>query len=206
MPLFHDSHHQRRHSWPYCGAERQSRLHWSDSRISKPRPGARQKLLFFRTPTTRPPFAADPYHEEEEDDDAAFAGIVRSKSARSHRLWSTLSRHRADMIVSSVTEANEMPSSVLRRMIRPPLDRARSLFVSPTAATTKDHVVVSCWVDSSPPAVPEIVSDGDVSPLDDGPRLSVYIPRPPHNHRRRHSEQPRAWREPSASLFTLEEE
>jgi hypothetical protein len=81
-------------------------------------------------------------------------------------------------------------------MIRPPLDKARSLFVLPTTTTAGVNVVVSYWVPQRD-AVPD--RGRGVSALPSN--LDVE-----RNHRRCHSEQPRAWRRPSASLWTLQEE
>ncbi|OJJ31549.1 hypothetical protein ASPWEDRAFT_62678 [Aspergillus wentii DTO 134E9] len=136
-------------------------------------------------------------------DDAASAGIIRSKITRSHRIWSS-SRD----TTAGASESNGSSSTAsLRRMIRPPLDKARSLFVLPTTTTTGQNVVISYW---APPAPVPLVAVQPLSAVEMTRRRivreesgSLSVER---KHRRCHSEQPRAWRKPSASLWPLEEE
>jgi hypothetical protein len=90
----------------------------------------------------------------------------------------------------------------LRRMIRPPLDKARSLFVLPTTTSAGKQVVVSLWVPQASETQPaNMFTDRGRTTTDDSDYLAAE-----RNHRRCHSEQPRSWRAPSASLWTLLEE
>ncbi|QKX64591.1 uncharacterized protein TRUGW13939_11766 [Talaromyces rugulosus] len=123
-----------------------------------------------------------------------------------------------EVIVSSITEANHLPSAVLRRIIRPRLEKAKQFliplhlhFLSWSAATTttplpirgrEEKVVLSCA------STPVLLTKFD-DMLMDVP--TPIMPedwgfRPGRRHRRCHSEQPRAWREPSPGLWTLAEE
>jgi hypothetical protein len=123
-----------------------------------------------------------------------------------------------EVIVSSITEANHLPSAVLRRIIRPRLEKAKQFLIplhlhfssAAAAATTtalpirgrEEKVVLSC---ASTPVLPTKFEDM----LMDVP--TPMMPedwgfRPGRRHRRCHSEQPRAWREPSPALWTLAEE
>lgn len=142
------------------------------------------------------------------DDDIFSAGIVRSKSTRQlkrsrfHRDGSSDEHGDVEIIVSSITEADELPTAMLRRIIWPRLEKARHLFPSHSATSTttvvrKDKAALSCH---STPSLP----DGQVKEAElEGDYLR---PRPGRRHRRCHSEQPRAWREPSPGLWTLLEE
>ncbi|OJJ47268.1 hypothetical protein ASPZODRAFT_1932953 [Penicilliopsis zonata CBS 506.65] len=208
MPLFHS----RRYSWPYCG----------DPRVSTdpgpPKQGVRNKeQLVSHSPFSNPVLAATLFDHE---DDAVSAGIDRSKTARSHhhhhhhRLWpNTGKEEKSSQVVSTITEASESPGAVLRRMIRPPLEKARSLFVLPSMGSeggynnmnsdknndNDNKVVISYWVESHTQAQAKQMA---VLDLDDD---MLLVPGG-RWHRRCHSEQPRSWKEPSASLFTLVEE
>lgn len=203
MPLFN---HRRRHSWPYSGPERRAPLQWADIRVSKSRSSTKQQLFSFHTPTPSPFFSEGLDFE----DDVAFAGIVRSTLPKSHhRLWPSSGKHKSDVVVSSVTKARLSSTSVSRRMIRPRFGKARSLFVHPTTASTKEDVlVVSCRAETPDPYVPARPVAGPSHDMMHRPG-SIPCPDSSHvgrNHRRCDSEQPRSWREPSANIFTLNEE
>ncbi|CRG83460.1 hypothetical protein PISL3812_00811 [Talaromyces islandicus] len=119
-------------------------------------------------------------------------------------------------IVSSITEANHLPSAVLRRIIRPRLERAKQFLIplhlhfSSEAAETPlpvrgrrgEKIVLSC---ASTPVLPtgldDMIMDVPIPMMSEDWRFS-----PGRRHRRSHSEQPRAWREPSPGLWTLAEE
>ncbi|PKY01705.1 hypothetical protein P168DRAFT_292790 [Aspergillus campestris IBT 28561] len=200
--------HRRRHSWPACVPERTT---VPVITVSQPQePPERQFLA--------PLVSA----ELLESDDAASAGIVRSgdhsgsSSATRYRLWPHYHHHK--VVAGSRTASARTDASMgspLRRMLRPPLDKARSLFVLPTTTTAGEKVVLSYWVPQSVPSRPSL-SPLPSSPL--SPALSETVERgrpvdaavgrlrAEGNHRRCHSEQPRSWREPSASLWTLSEE
>ncbi|PLB55884.1 hypothetical protein P170DRAFT_52123 [Aspergillus steynii IBT 23096] len=183
-------HHRRRHSWPYCGG-------------TTPRERSTLPVLTATEPSNarESPFLASYLAAE---DDAASAGIIRSKTTWSHRFWPHSSRPTAVPEQQySTTAAGSSSGSSLRRMIRPPLDKARSLFVLPTTTTAGDNVFVSYWV----PHRPELGAAAGGHP-DRGRSLGDGLGRlaADRNHRRCHSEQPRAWRRPSAALWTLKEE
>ncbi|KAB8215580.1 hypothetical protein BDV33DRAFT_180638 [Aspergillus novoparasiticus] len=182
----HLLHHRRRHSWPYCGPG--PRRNVPLMRVTEQQTELEQQFLT--------PLVSGDYIE----DDAASAGIVPPKSTRPHyRIWPH-SKSTVEHTIPSTGHSYGSGSGSLRRMIRPPLDKARSLFVLPTTTTAGQNVVISYWVPQKPvmqPAAP-----------DRGRELSSL---PKHlavdrNHRRCHSEQPRSWRRPSASLWTLTEE
>ncbi|RAK94856.1 uncharacterized protein BO80DRAFT_469856 [Aspergillus ibericus CBS 121593] len=185
----HLVHHRRRHSWPYCGPGTQLR-----ERRNLPLVIPEQQFL---TPVGS---------EDLLEDDAASAGIVRSKTARPHRRWLApwdSTPPRASGHVASPGMGSG--SGSLRKMIRPPLDKARSLFVLPTTTTAGESVLISYWVPQGAPVAPvaaPMSGRGRVSGSETGTGyLSVD-----RYHRRCHSEQPRSWKRPSASLWPLEEE
>ncbi|KAE8375360.1 hypothetical protein BDV26DRAFT_17687 [Aspergillus bertholletiae] len=185
----HLLHHRRRHSWPYCGPG--PRRNVPLMRVAEQQAQLEQQFL---TPLNSSDYFGD---------DAASAGIVPPpKTTRPHyRIWpysKTTVEHTTPRAGYSYGSGSS--SGSLRRMIRPPLDKARSLFVLPTTTSTGQNVVISYWVPQRPAEQP-------VAP-DRGRELSSL---PKHlavdrNHRRCHSEQPRSWRRPSASLWTLAEE
>ncbi|GAD96170.1 predicted protein [Paecilomyces variotii No. 5] len=133
------------------------------------------------------------------EDDAASAGIVRSKSARSRRPWA--SQKDEDEIVSTVTKADGTPKAVLRRVVLPQIDKARHMFPKYGMPQRGDTVVMA-YMEVSAPSVPPTKPRDAKEVRVRASSESV----PERHHRRCHSEQPRAWREPSASLWTLLEE
>ncbi|GKZ78128.1 hypothetical protein AnigIFM56816_001512 [Aspergillus niger] len=191
----HLVHHRRRHSWPYCGPGTQLR-----ERRNLPLIIAEQQRQFeqqFLTPVGS---------EDLLEDDAASAGIVRSGNARTHRRWYAPWDSASPGAPSQVTGHHAgSGSGSLRRMIRPPLDKARSLFVLPTTTTTGESVLVSYWMPQEASVLPpsdSIAERGRVTDVKTGAGyLSVE-----RYHRRCHSEQPRSWKRPSATLWPLEEE
>lgn len=195
MPLFH--RHRRHYSWPYCGPSPhgRERLDLTDTRGSKLRSSAKEQFLPFKGQNTGPLFTEDIFDE----DDAISAGIVRPKSTRHHRLWS-LSKDR-DEVVSSVTEADELPGAVLRRMVWAQLEKGRLPFTLHTTTATGENVTISYLDTMTAPEKSAHGPDATKGSLGD-----EYLRPLPGRHRRCHSEQPRAWREPSACLWTLEEE
>ncbi|GKZ16998.1 hypothetical protein AbraIFM66951_005727 [Aspergillus brasiliensis] len=192
----HLVHHRRRHSWPYCGPGTQLR-----ERRNLPLVIAEQQRQFeqqFLTPVGS---------EDLLEDDAASAGIVRSRTARSHRRWYAPWESASPGAPGQVTTDHHAGSGSgsFRKMIRPPLDKARSLFVLPTTTTTGESVLVSYWMPQGVPVLPPsgpIPKRGRVADVKAGAGyLSVE-----RYHRRCHSEQPRSWKRPSAELWPLEEE
>lgn len=148
--------------------------------------------------------------EEFTNDDTEMAGIVPSHTPRMHRLWSRpLSRDRNEEFSVSVSaSANEarkhVHRSVLRRLIRrPPLDKTRSLLLMPTTMNTAENVMISGWMPPRRSARPIMTTDRAQTALSPREEAQFITER---RHRRCHSEQPRAWRRPSATLWTLKEE
>jgi hypothetical protein len=146
--------------------------------------------------------------EELEDDDAEMAGIVRSRTPRVHRLWSRplLNDNREEIHLSAtaVDARKHVHRSVLRRLIRrSPLDRTRSLFVMPTIRRAGDETIISGWMPARISAQPVAVIGRNRTALSEVDTAKLLTER---RHRRCHSEQPRSWREPSASLWPLQEE
>ncbi|KAH8690140.1 hypothetical protein BGW36DRAFT_433094 [Talaromyces proteolyticus] len=181
-----------------------------------------------------------PYSSSDEEDVFISAGIVSKEKHRRHR---TKKRRRSrvhkkitknqpkehdhaeknesheqreeqrEVIISSITEANHVPTAMLRRIIWPRLEKARQFLIPlhlhfssslPSSGSThssvssaKETIVLSC---ASTPTLSE-TEDVSFSMAGEDWRL-----RPGRRHRRCHSEQPRAWREPSAGLWTLDEE
>lgn len=207
MPHF--LQHKRRHSWPYCGP-----IARSGTASSAP---TKNTPMLLRTPHIHHPqysvplIPADIISDEDNTNDTASAGIIASKTKTRSRLWPTVARNpksRGTGIPAPVTT----PATA-----RPRLDKARSLFILPTAATTTalspaGWNIVPHWMQIAPvSAIPApvlvpvrpLVETGDrgrnaVAGLNGHGLVS--------RHRRCHSERPRSWREPSASLWTLREE
>lgn len=175
-------------------------------RISKPSAGLPNFTPWsFQQATVVPPIA-----EDLEDDDAEMAGIIRSRNPRVHRLWSRplLKDKREDIHLStaSVEARKHVHRSVLRRLIRrQPLDRTRSLFVMPTMRKAGDETVISGWMPPRISAQPVTIVERNQNQtaLSGVDTAKLLVER---RHRRCHSEQPRSWREPSASLWPLQEE
>lgn len=173
-------------------------------RISKPRAGSPNFTPWSLQQATFIPLIA----ENIEDDDAEMAGIIRSQTPRIHRLWSRplLKERREDIHLSSTaTEARKhVHRSVLRRLIRrPPLERTRSLFVMPTMKRAADETRTSGWMPARISAQPVAIVAKGPGPLAGIDTAKFMAER---RHRRCHSEQPRSWREPSASLWPLQED
>lgn len=198
-------HHRRHHSWPHCGSELCMRAP-SNLEIRNLNPisvtEANQQWAFQQS--TVVPLIAE---EEPGTDDAEMAGIVRTPSRSVHRLWSRpIQKPRCDDIPNSASAAEarkHVHRSVLRRLIRrPPLDKTRSLFVMPTMMNAGDQVMISGWMPPRLSARPVMVTERrSTISVTDSPQFVTE-----KRHRRSHSAQPRSWREPSASLFSLKEE
>ncbi|KAE8354899.1 hypothetical protein BDV28DRAFT_146605 [Aspergillus coremiiformis] len=183
----HLLYHKRRHSWPYSGPG--PRRNVPLMRVAEQQNQLKQQFL---TPVVSGDYL---------DDDVASAGIVRPTTTRSHhRIWPSSKATVASGPHPITSSGYSHSSGSFRRMIRPPLDKARSLFVLPTTTTAGENVVISYWVPQQRPTQPVASDRGrEVSSLPK--HLSVD-----RNHRRCHSEQPRSWRRPSATLWTLTEE
>ena len=200
-------HHRRHHSWPHCGSELCMRAP-SDLELRFAKPGhglSNNSPWAFQQAKVVPLIAEEGF----DIDDAEMAGIVRSESPRMHRIWSrplqrSDRREEIPVTTTAVEARKHVHRSVLRRLIRrPPLDKTRSLFVMPTMMTAGDQVVISGWMPPRLSARPVMVTNRSRTALPAPDSVPLLAER---RHRRCHSEQPRAWREPSAGLWTLEEE
>ncbi|GIJ89040.1 hypothetical protein Asppvi_007969 [Aspergillus pseudoviridinutans] len=191
----HLRHHRRRHSWPFGSPAAQLR----ERRIARNSSALDPSTLAELEEHYLAPIVS----EDLPEDDAASAGIVRTKTTRSHRWFA--SKHAVPHHTPSQRSSTMSGGTgSLRRMIRPPLDKARSLFVLPTTTSPGKQVVVSLWVPQTAATQPaDMFADRGrpTTTTDDSDYLAVE-----RNHRRCHSEQPRSWRAPSASLWTLLEE
>ncbi|OJJ01731.1 hypothetical protein ASPVEDRAFT_52622 [Aspergillus versicolor CBS 583.65] len=181
MPHFH---HKRRHSWPYCGSgmRLRERRNLPIITVTAPSDGFDSESQFM-TPVQSGDLL---------EDDAASAGIIRSQPAHSHRLW----HHPKDGAKQNQTTVAAVS---LRKMMQPPLDRARSLFVLPTTMSG-ETVLLPYWVHrlSAHP-----ITTNEKGRPQDGERGRLMIEK---NHRRCHSERPRSWKQPSEKLWPLAEE
>ncbi|GFG18901.1 hypothetical protein IFM61606_07479 [Aspergillus udagawae] len=189
----HLRHHRRRHSWPFGSPGVQLR----ERRIARNSSALDPSTLAELEEHYLAPIVS----EDLPEDDAASAGIVRTKTTRSHRWFASkhAARHHTSAQRSSTMSGG---TGSLRRMIRPPLDKARSLFVLPTTTSAGKQLVVSLWVPQASERQPaNMFTDRRRTTTDDSGYLAAE-----RNHRRCHSEQPRSWRAPSASLWTLLEE
>ncbi|KAL2863400.1 uncharacterized protein BJX67DRAFT_261261 [Aspergillus lucknowensis] len=180
----HLIHHKRRHSWPYCGSGMRPRERQNVPIITVTGPDDELDTQFL-TPVVS---------EDLLEDDAASAGIVRSQPTHPHhRLWHS-SKEGAGHSQTSIATVS------LRKMVQPPLDRARSLFVLPSTITAKEVVFLPDWVHRLA-AHPMNPTERGRPQEDRRGRLSTD-----KNHRRCHSERPRSWKQPSEKLWTLKEE
>ena len=134
-----------------------------------------------------------------------------------------------EIVISSITRADEAPIAVMRRLVWPHLQKARRLFdplqalqylTGPwTVHSRYDRTGEGQSQEEKANYVAKLVSPS--APSLSGPRRfsadegvkSLAMPdhhewmlRPERRHRRCHSEQPRAWREPNPGLWTLAEE
>ncbi|KAL4933286.1 uncharacterized protein BDV17DRAFT_106002 [Aspergillus undulatus] len=184
MPRFN---HKRRHSWPYCGSgmHLRERRNFPSITVTEPADELEREL--------ENQFLAPIESEDLFEDDATSAGIIRSESSRSHRLWHPSKE------ASRQTQRSAGTIS-LRKMMQPPLDRARSLFLLPTTMSVGETILLPYWIHrlSAQPITPK---ERGRPRGDERSRLSIE-----RNHRRCHSERPRAWKQPSENLWTLQEE
>lgn len=221
MTLF-SRRRRRRYSWPYSTPnssriqERQNPISDRDIRALKQYfgdDGNPQRVPIIET------IEKFGFMDEDEDD-AVSAGIVRSKTmrhARHYRIWPSSCCDDSndnmddDDIVSSVTEAGEAPSAILRRIV-PQVDRAR-LFSHSTSRTEHgrtdgdgDDVMVSYYEMNSQRQNSRSARQAAAQNRDFLMDPNLLPEESQRRHRRCHSEQPRSWREPSAELWPLKEE
>ncbi|KGO77554.1 hypothetical protein PITC_059940 [Penicillium italicum] len=200
----HIRHHRRYHTWPHCGSElcmREPRgLEIHVSKLGSG-PATYIPLSFQQTMVT--PFST----EQLICDDMGMPELSRQPK-RMPRLWfrsSIKGRSNQISVSGSSGQTKQVYRSVLRRLTRrPPLNKTRSLFVVPSNMRYGDPYIIS-------ETIPQDVAEQAVfSDLDRGrssvPRANAAISMAKRRHRRRHSEQPRAWRKPSATLWTLHEQ
>lgn len=203
------------------------------------------------TPFDRP-FSPDLslYSSSDDEDVLSSAGIVDSKSENRQRQRRKQLARRAEskrqrreqkrkpvrrnitelgeddvpeeIIVSSITEASEAPTAMLRRFIWPHLEKARQFLLTiqtlhsltrswnPHArsidAKGKTHIKNTAQLKSPSAPTLSITTSPDDEALLQSTAENDWMLRPGRRHRRCHSEQPRAWREPSPGLWTLKEE
>lgn len=211
MPL---TPRRRHHSWPFSNRSTKAleRNISIDVRSSRLASRVRGRHIAFGSVLEEHFRQGDVY----EEDDAVSAGIITSKGSRHTRLWRSSTGDTSDgrgqsengerdVITSTVTEADELPTAILRRIIWPRWERARLLFPHMTTTTSTDNVIISCR--SSPN-----LSIGDTETISEPHRRDTELnegylrPLAERRHRRCHSEQPRVWKEPSPDLWTLMEE
>lgn len=210
----HLLHHRRRHSWPYCGP------------IARSGTASSAPIKLARPPQVHPQYTvplqpADILLSEEQYNDAASAGIIRSKTKMKNRLWSTptstVRNPKSQVPIlnvgggggSGIPVPAFMPTILPRQIVRPQLDRARSLFALPTVAATTGASIPGTGTNMASHWVP-ITAVPTQQPLLTPNSAKYRIAGVDGQHgamlRRCHSERPRSWREPSAGLYTLVEE
>ncbi|KAJ5613292.1 hypothetical protein N7510_006486 [Penicillium lagena] len=145
--------------------------------------------------------------EDEPGNDTDLAGIIRSRPSRIHRLWSRpLSadgRENTHLSAGAPEARHKAHRSILRRLARrPPFGKSQSLFVMPTTLAAGNKVLIPGWMPTRMSARPFAIREKQQITLSADTTRMVHGKR----HRRCHSEQPRSWREPSASLWALREE
>lgn len=219
MPHFH---HKRRHTWPYCGSPANSTPRYYTPIFQGP---VSVPVAVPATPAApQAPHAPLNYHQFavplgttdlNDPDDAASAGLVRPRHSFAQRFWFTPKG--PIPVTNATTNTDTTSASSSRQVARPPLDKARSLFVLPTTSTVRtatggNTTMVSYAVPSLPLTVYRPTVAVNTTQIGNGGYGYNYgygyghVPAGRRHHRRCHSERPRAWREPSASLWTLIEE
>ncbi|RAH83270.1 hypothetical protein BO86DRAFT_55182 [Aspergillus japonicus CBS 114.51] len=248
----HREHHRRRHSWPYCGGgaphqplgrnwvvfqsahQQQLQDHYQQQQQQQQQKSYQQLLeQHFLVPVGS---------EDLLEDDAASAGIGPSltrtrampavaSNARPRRWWSSWwsSSARGGSSPRIDHAAPSGHGGSFRKMVRPPLDKAKSLFVMPTTTNQYpvgggEEVLFTSYLVPSPPSSQRAWGLGAAGQVDPTPGGLLSVPvvdlaggrggrrgramdlLAERNHRRCHSEQPRSWKRPSASLWPLEEE
>ncbi|KAJ5773837.1 hypothetical protein N7457_008733 [Penicillium paradoxum] len=200
--MAHTRYHRRHHTWPHCGSELCMREPGGvEIHISKPGNGPASYISGSFQQAVPASFMPD----ELLCDDMGMPELTRQP--RRPRLWFRSNKERNEQISLSGSpgQTRNTYRSVLRRLTRrPPLNKSRSLFVVPSNVGAGDAYIRRGWI---PPGV--LAQQAGVSGFD-GRRLvgsGAYVGRvaAERRHRRCHSEQPRAWRRPSATLWTLQE-
>lgn len=198
-------HHRRHHTWPHCGSELCMRepaglgMH-----VSKLGDGPATYIpLFFQEPTAVPLST-----EEFLCDDMGMPELSRQPK-RMPRLWfrsSIKGRSDQSSLPGSSGQTKQVYRSVLRRLTRRPyLSKTRSSLVVPSNMRSSDSFIMSDLITPHDVAEQTGFSDSDrgrsfVARADAAKFMAE------RRNRRCHSEQPRAWRKPSATLWTLQEQ
>lgn len=127
---------------------------------------------------------------------------------RMSRLWfrsATKGQSDQSSLSGSSGQMKQSYRSVLRRLTRrPPLNKTRSLVVVPSDIRSGDPYIMSGLRPPHDLAEQAILSDSDRG-RSSVVRVGAARFMAERRHRRCHSEQPRAWRKPSATLWTLQE-
>ncbi|CAG7971650.1 unnamed protein product [Penicillium salamii] len=199
-----ERHHRRHHTWPHCGSElcmrepRRFELH-----VSKPDDGP----AVYIPSLVHSPAAYPVMSEDLLCDDMGMPELARQPK-RMPRLWfrSSDKSSDGDFSVSGYSGPTwkQTPRRVFRRLTRrPPLSKSRSLFVVPSNMMTIEPNVMSAYIPPQALAHQTVVSDRGrtVTAGADAARFMAE-----RRHRRCHSEQPRAWRRPSATIWPLREQ
>lgn len=248
---------RRHYSWPFSGiasSARAKELRYNPRKNDSLLPASRNKRSTSHFATFDKTFdpALSLYSSSEEEEIMSSAGIMDSK-AEKHQLRRKNGQRRAEhkrrrrerrqilaevddndnvaeeIIISSVTQANQAPIAVVRRFVWPQLERARQ-FLLPLQTF---QYLTGSWTSYSKPAGPAEEKSRELktrhiakltspsapslsatrrSSVDEGVMSgsmadhNEWMLRPERRHRRCHSEQPRAWREPNPGLWTLAEE
>jgi hypothetical protein len=200
----HIRHHRRHHTWPECRSEllmrepRDLEIHVSKAGG----PAATYIPLSFQRAMAAPLSTGELLC-----DDMGMPELSRQPK-RMPRVWfrpSTKGRNDQVSLSGSSRQTKLAYRSVLRRLTRrPPLNKTRSLVVVPSNMRSGDPYTISGLVAPWDLAKQAIFSDSDRvrSSL---ARADAARSMAERQHRRCHSEQPRAWRKPSATLWTLQE-
>lgn len=201
----HIRHHRRHHTWPHCGSElcmREPRgLEIHVSKLGNG-PATYIPLSFQRTRAA--PFSTEQFL----CDDMGMPELSRQPK-RMPRLWfrsSAKGRSNQSSVSGSSGQTKQVYRSVIRRLTRrPPLNKTQSLFVVPSNMGSGDLYTISGMITPHYVAEQALCSDSDMERSSaSGVDAARFMAE--RRHRRCHSEQPRAWRKPSATLWTLQEQ
>lgn len=248
---------RRHYSWPFSGSAsgaRAEELRYNPRKIDSSLSTSNPQRFTKRFTAFDQPFGPtlSLYSSSEEDVILSSAGILDSKiekrelrrQRRERRAEHKRRRHERrqrsaeankdedgpteEIIISSITQANEAPIAIMRRFLWPHLEKARHFFlplhtfqylagswtshlrrVGPT--DKKSHEIKARYVaklvsPSAPSLSPKEPSADEAGMSLSIPDRNEWMLRPERRHRRCHSEQPRAWREPNPGLWTLAEE
>ncbi|CAG8234703.1 unnamed protein product [Penicillium nalgiovense] len=197
-------HHRRHHTWPQCGSElfmREPR--GLEIHVSKLGGGPTAYIPLSFQQAVAAPLSTEGLL----CDDMGMPELSRQPK-RMPRLWfrsSTKGRNDQSSLPGSSGQTKQAYRSVLRRLTRrPPLNKTRSLVVVPSNMRSDDPYIVSGLVAPQNLAKQAGFSDtGRVRSSVAKADAARFVGE--RRHRRCHSEQPRAWRKPSATLWTLQE-